>query len=194
MTEIIAFGSSWQSHYSSGLGEKWTRGFSEHRESFLGVQKESTDWPPTVINTWGSSGIIRMAACVGTPRHPQSQLPWESNPWGLHLRGQSLLQCGPLQTGHGARGSLDPDWDTPPFHSDNKSFPFHLGPSGHFSSGCFRADLTAVAGASVFGLVLFSSSYSLPSFWVLVLKDLVGLHKTVQLQFLQHYWLGHRLG
>ena len=32
------------------------------------------------------------------------------------------------------------------------------------------------------------------SLWVLVLKDLVGLHKTIQLQFLQHYWLGHRLG
>ena len=31
-------------------------------------------------------------------------------------------------------------------------------------------------------------------FWVLVVKDLVGLHKTVQLQLLQHYWLGHRLG
>ena len=31
-------------------------------------------------------------------------------------------------------------------------------------------------------------------FWVLVLKDLVGLHKTIQLQFLQRYWLGHRLG
>ena len=31
-------------------------------------------------------------------------------------------------------------------------------------------------------------------FWVLVLKGLVGLHKTVQLQLLQHYWLGHRLG
>ena len=28
---------------------------------------------------------------------------------------------------------------------------------------------------------------------VLVL-DLVGLHSTVQLQRLQHYWLGHRLG
>ena len=28
-------------------------------------------------------------------------------------------------------------------------------------------------------------------FWVLVLKGLVDLHKTVQL--LQHYWLGHRL-
>ena len=31
-------------------------------------------------------------------------------------------------------------------------------------------------------------------FWVLVLKDLVGLHKIIQLQLLQHYWLGHRLG
>ena len=31
-------------------------------------------------------------------------------------------------------------------------------------------------------------------FWVLILEGLVGLHKTVQLQFLQHYWLGHRLG
>ena len=29
---------------------------------------------------------------------------------------------------------------------------------------------------------------------VLVLKGLVGLHRTVQLQLLQHYWLGHRLG
>ena len=30
-------------------------------------------------------------------------------------------------------------------------------------------------------------------FWVLVLKGLVGLHRTIQLQLLQHYWLGHRL-
>ena len=29
---------------------------------------------------------------------------------------------------------------------------------------------------------------------VLVLKGLVGLHRTVQFQLLQHYWLGHRLG
>ena len=28
---------------------------------------------------------------------------------------------------------------------------------------------------------------------VLVLKGLVGLHKTVQLQFFQYYWSGHRL-
>ena len=29
---------------------------------------------------------------------------------------------------------------------------------------------------------------------MLVLKGLVGLHRTVQLQLLQRYWLGHRLG
>ena len=28
---------------------------------------------------------------------------------------------------------------------------------------------------------------------MLVLKDLVGLHKTIHLQLLQRYWLGHRL-
>ena len=27
-----------------------------------------------------------------------------------------------------------------------------------------------------------------------MLESLVGLHRTVQLQLLQHYWLGHRLG
>ena len=32
------------------------------------------------------------------------------------------------------------------------------------------------------------------SFWVLVLEGLVGLHSTIQLQLLQHHWLGHRLG
>ena len=31
-------------------------------------------------------------------------------------------------------------------------------------------------------------------FGVLVLKGLVGLHRTIQLQLLQHYWSGHRLG
>ena len=29
---------------------------------------------------------------------------------------------------------------------------------------------------------------------MLVLKGLVGLHSTVQLQLLRRYWLGHRLG
>ena len=32
------------------------------------------------------------------------------------------------------------------------------------------------------------------SFWVLVLKGLIGLHRTIQLQLLQHYWLEYRLG
>ena len=32
------------------------------------------------------------------------------------------------------------------------------------------------------------------SFWVLFLERLVGLHRTVQLQLLPHYWSGHRLG
>ena len=31
-------------------------------------------------------------------------------------------------------------------------------------------------------------------FWVLVLEGLIGLHRTIQLQLLQHCWLGHRLG
>ena len=32
-------------------------------------------------------------------------------------------------------------------------------------------------------------------FWgVLVLEGLVGLHRTIQLQLLQHYWLRHRFG
>ena len=38
----------------------------------------------------------------------------------------------------------------------------------------------------------FDSRYC--RYWVLVLKGLVGLHTTVQLQLLQHYWLGHKLG
>jgi len=29
---------------------------------------------------------------------------------------------------------------------------------------------------------------------VLVLEGLVGLHRAIQLQLLQHYWSGHRLG
>ena len=31
-------------------------------------------------------------------------------------------------------------------------------------------------------------------FWLFVLDGLVGLHRTVKLQLLQHYWSGHRLG
>ena len=52
----------------------------------------------------------------------------------------------------------NPTCDSPPFHSNNKSIPFDLSFSGHFSQS-FRADLTAIVGASVFCLVLFSSYF-----------------------------------
>ena len=32
------------------------------------------------------------------------------------------------------------------------------------------------------------------SFFILVLEGLAGLHRTTQLQLLQHYWWGNRLG
>ena len=48
-------------------------GASVSTEKFAPVsERKSTDWPPTAINTQGSSGIIRTGACVGTPRHLQS--------------------------------------------------------------------------------------------------------------------------
>ena len=45
-------------------------------------------------------------------------------------------------------------------------------------------------------LILHSSPLSWKGhlFGVLVLEGLIDLHRTVQLQFLQHYWSGHRLG
>ena len=35
--------------------------------------------------------------------------------------------------------------------------------------------------------------YNKNLFWVLVLEGLVGLHRIIQLQLLQHYWSRHRL-
>ena len=109
MRDTLALLETWenkhrQPHYGSGLEGKQTRGFSEHRESCSSVQRKLTDQPFTVINTQVSSGVFRIGACVGTPKHLQS---WLSDPWGLHLGGQSLLQYGPLQTGRGTWGSLD---------------------------------------------------------------------------------------
>ena len=43
-------------------------------------------------------------------------------------------------------------------------------------------------------LLLQSSIMNGHLFWVLVLKGPVGLHRTIQLQLLQRYWLRHRLG
>ena len=45
-------------------------------------------------------------------------------------------------------------------------------------------------------LLLHSSPYNEKDifFGVLVLEDIVDLHRTIQFQLLQHYWLGNRLG
>ena len=42
---------------------------------------------------------------------------------------------------------------------------------------------------------IYIYKFSLIESWLnkLVLEDLVGLHRTVQLQLFQHYWLGHNL-
>ena len=58
-----------------------------------------------------------------------------------------------------------------------------------------RPNLPVTPGVSWLPTFAFQSSImKRTSFGVLVLKDLVGLHRTIQLQLLQHYWLGHRLG
>ena len=58
-----------------------------------------------------------------------------------------------------------------------------------------RPNLPVTPGVSWLPTFAFQSTIMKgTSFGVLVLKGLVGLHRTVQLQLLQHYWLGHRLG
>lgn len=159
MTEIIAFVSSRQPHYGGcGSGEKQTRGSSEYRESCPNVQKK-IEWlgPPQLL----IPGVILVSldgGLCGDPRAIFSLNCLESPTlWGLHLRGQSLLQYGPLQNGHGVSGNLD-SWE----HlfryllSTSPSL-FIWVPSGHFSSGYFRTDLTVIVGASVYCLVLFCS-------------------------------------
>ena len=128
--------------------------------------------PSTVVNTQDSSGVVQTGACMGTPRYLQSWLSWESDPWGLNLRGQSHLQCGPLQTRHVARGSLDArdaPWDVPSSHSNNKPIP-SPGSLWAFFLRLFQNGSNSYAGASVFCLVLFcllfSSSYSLPYYTI----------------------------
>ena len=58
-----------------------------------------------------------------------------------------------------------------------------------------RPNLPVTPGVSWLPTFAFQSPImKKTSFWVLVLKGLVGLHRTIQLQLLQHYWLGHRRG
>ena len=59
-----------------------------------------------------------------------------------------------------------------------------------------RPNLPVTSGISWLSTFAFQSPLMKRTsfFLVLVLEGLVGHHKTVQLQLLQHYWLGHRLG
>ena len=58
-----------------------------------------------------------------------------------------------------------------------------------------RANLSVTPGISWLPTVAFQSPImKMTSFLVLVLEGLVGLHRTILLQLLQHYWLVLRLG
>ena len=59
-----------------------------------------------------------------------------------------------------------------------------------------RPNLPVTPGVSWLPTFAFQSPYNEKGifFGMLVLKGLVDLHRTVQLQLLQCYWLGHRLG
>ena len=58
-----------------------------------------------------------------------------------------------------------------------------------------RPNLPVTPGVSWLPTFTFQSPImKRTSFWGLVLKGLVGLHRTIQLQLLQCYWLGHRVG
>ena len=57
-----------------------------------------------------------------------------------------------------------------------------------------RPNLPVTPGVSLLPTFAFQSPImKSTSFLVQVPEGLVGLHRTVQLQLLQHYWLGHRL-
>ena len=58
-----------------------------------------------------------------------------------------------------------------------------------------RPNFPVTPGVSWLPTFVFQSSImKRTSFWVLILDGLIDLHRTIQLQLLQHYWLGHRLG
>ena len=60
----------------------------------------------------------------------------------------------------------------------------------------FQGQICLLLQVSLDFLLLHSSTLWWKGYFfqVLVLEDLVGLHRTIQLQLFQHYCLGHRLG
>ena len=58
-----------------------------------------------------------------------------------------------------------------------------------------RPNLPVTPGISLLPTFAFQSPMmKSTSFLVLILEGLVDPHRTIQLQLLQHYWLGHRFG
>lgn len=67
-------------------------------------KKKSVSQPPSVV-PWTPQMLYKGELC-GYPRPHQSWLLGGSNYWSLCLWGLFLLQCVPLQTRPGARGSI----------------------------------------------------------------------------------------
>ena len=61
-----------------------------------------------------------------------------------------------------------------------------------------RPNLPVIPGVSwlptIGDLILVNYNEKDIFFWVFILEGLVGLHRTIQVQLLEHYLLGHRLG
>ena len=149
MTEIIALGSSRQPHYGS-----------EHRESFPNVQKKLIG-PPQLLIPRVPPVLLRQGLVWGPPGTFSPDCLESPTP-GACASGDSLFSSVVLADWIWSRGQLKnlraiplEMRDDPPCHSNNKSIPFHLGPSEHFSSGNFKADPTATVGASVYRMPLF---------------------------------------
>jgi len=76
-------------------------------------------------------------------------------------------------------------------------WPVHsLGKAFTLLHSVLQGQICLLLQVSLDFLLLHSSPLSWRGhlFWVLVLEGLVGLHRTVRLQLLQHYWSGHRCG
>ena len=89
MTEIITFGCSDR----SGPGASVSKA-----KAAPGSKIKSTGWPPTVIYAQGSSGVIRVGACVVTPGIFGPDCPESPTPGACTLEGSlfsSVVLCRP---------------------------------------------------------------------------------------------------
>ena len=76
------------------------------------------------------------------------------------------------------------------------AFSWHNFISLYLLHSILQGQICLILHVFLYFLLLHSSHHNEKDifFWVLVLKDLIGLHRIIQLQLRQHYWLGNRLG